>query len=108
MKCPVCGFKLVYDRDLQQEICSEFCMGMSRESKEALKTLKPGEYGLWPCRKCGCPMDDVYPKAKTQRICSDCYRKERFATRTKLLKKAVAYLPLGVLRTNVEAELRKT
>jgi len=108
VKCTVCGFKVEYDHVLKQTVCSEFCMETSEGDKAAFKALKPGDFGPWPCRKCGCLMEDTYPKAKTQQVCSDCYHKERFATRTKLLQKAGERLPLGSpLRASIEAELRK-
>jgi hypothetical protein len=74
--CVVC--KRVYWReqcgDDHIEGCSEFCASVPEEALDSLATLKPGDFGLWPCSECGCVMEDEYNPGGW---CSGCSPKVR-------------------------------
>jgi hypothetical protein len=60
--CDVCKRQYYREeyRDYTAEGCSEFCATVYGENLAALATLKPGDFGLWPCSECGCVIEDKY------------------------------------------------
>lgn len=70
-KCETCGFEIVKDEYYPDGRCSEFCEQTSDAQKAEFKNLKPGDFGLHPCAKCGCIIDDEKPEGDS--FCSSCW-----------------------------------
>ena len=91
-KCPTCSFEVklvhIYD-DKYEPHCSEFCASVRPEEKEAFKKLQSGEWGVFPCSRCGIPIEDEYTSGCTCGRCADLIRDER---REELLKRAMAFI----------------
>lgn len=73
-ECPVCK------RTITSEVCdggrfvsdgcSEFCAVVpDKELEPFVKGMKDGDWGVYPCSECGCPMEDEYHPGS---FCSSC------------------------------------
>jgi hypothetical protein len=106
MICEICDREKGGD---DYEYCSEFC---ATEDIEVFKKLQLGDFGYWPCRGCGCVMeDDYYGKDAPDKnsMCSSCYKETRLKARTDLLNRLVQsnYFPGCDLVYEIEEELNK-
>lgn len=82
--CPVCNFKFQkLDADLEGLTCSEFCLAVTEEELAAFQALKHGEWGVWPCPRCGCPTEGEFEPPDL--ICAACAPKRDLENRTALL-----------------------
>lgn len=84
--CQTCGLKLPDDGGC----VSNFCFTTTPEEREALKTLRPGEWGCWPCSDCGVAIDDVYTPGG---CCSWCHPERQLKMLKQLLEEALPHLP---------------
>lgn len=83
-----CLIKPTYmDGVLVNECISEFCMNRGNTDWPDWRTAKVGTYCLYPCRRCGCVIEDELSKV---RICSTC---GPLHDREQLLKEALKLLP---------------
>jgi hypothetical protein len=75
-KCDICGH--VYyrknDGEFIAEGCSEFCNSLNEKQKQEFRSLLPGQFGLWPCFKCGCCVQGIYDP---HGYCNNCKVKKR-------------------------------
>lgn len=69
--------------------CSEFCATVTEADRVKFLTLKPGEFGIFPCPECGCVIEDEYDPDD---CCSSCAPERASRVRGGLLKKALPYL----------------
>jgi hypothetical protein len=99
--CDVCKREI----DDETQWCSEFCNVVGEGDRLAYRNLKPGEWGIWPCSECGCPIEDELPAEDSERICSTCWPKVKAKKLTALLTEALPHLP-GDLAARVQAALK--
>mgnify|MGYP001020708956 CR=1 FL=1 len=96
-RCPHCGFPV--DKD---NYCSLFCLEASGQDLIQLKSLKDGEYGVYPCMECGSPIEGIFGD---EDICSPCAPKRRLRIRTALLHKVLDIYGARVSGTQAEIDL---
>ena len=75
--CPTCFFEVQ-----ENGTCSEFCSTTTHETHLKLKGLKQGDWGLWPCPKCGATLEGIYNLGLR---CPKCEASESLRRRTALL-----------------------
>jgi hypothetical protein len=97
--CTTCGFekKAVHIHGDEWDVhCSDFCAEVGYTHRKAFLTLKAGEWGYFPCAKCGTILEDIYsgPEAPLkERICSGCHKRIRFELTREALERALPFLP---------------
>lgn len=67
--CVICERPRRYEEWKDGNYCSEFCEHTSDDEKIHYKTMKAGDYGLYPCALCKCIIDDVYEPGM---VCGPC------------------------------------
>jgi hypothetical protein len=98
--CPTCKFQ-VFEED-GHRYCSEFCVTTCDKEKQEFLNAKDGDFCVYPCRECGCPIEDVYDMAKP--ICGGCGPKVRAKAIREVLVKALPFLS-EELRVEAQAAL---
>jgi hypothetical protein len=91
--CPCCNHELIHYPGMREPTCSEFCITQSDENKTAWKNLKPGDFGIFPCSRCGCAIQDEY--GAEDNVCSGCYPKLRLERFEAALKDIVSNVPFN-------------
>lgn len=86
MKCDVCKHKIETARD-SDPFCSEYCATTSDAEKAEYKKAKVGDYCIYPCRECGCAIEDNMDRSQ---VCGTCY--PEWSMR-KLLRRCKKYVP---------------
>lgn len=81
MKCDLCGQRV------RDGYCSEFCAETSDQEKSTFRGLEPGDFGLWPCTRCGCTIEGEYAPDSVCSGCGDIHHTEN------LLREATPHLP---------------
>jgi len=82
MKCEICG-----KTPDKGEFCSEFCAETTQEQKQAFQAMKDGDFGQYPCERCGCIIEDVLSRPA---ICGSCGPMTRVEA---LLRETLPHLP---------------
>lgn len=98
--CPICGFCV----DPSTKVCSEFCLQVSPEEVAAFKSMKPGNFGAYPCPGCGSLMEDTYEEGDGA-MCSSCFTKKRSEEKRKLLVEAERLFSLSPSASDAEINL---
>jgi hypothetical protein len=96
-RCPHCGFPL--DKD---NYCSLFCLEATGQELIELKSLKEGEWGIFPCAECGGPLEAEFG---VDVICAPCAPRRRLRVRTALLHKVLDIYGTRVSETQAEIDL---
>jgi len=108
--CPHCKQPIVLYEYHDMEAytgCSEFCATTSDKELQEFLTAKSGDYEVFPCSVCGCPVEGEWePENRKQQMCSDCYHKVRAKERTALLKQAQTLLMEVKQEVSAEAQLK--
>ena len=94
--CPTCkrtiNLNEFHDMDPYTD-CSEFCARATDKEIEEFKKAGPGDYCVYPCAECGCPIEgEWYPDEPKKTTCSECAPKVQLRVRTDLLKQAKEFL----------------
>ena len=84
--CRVCKFPIETYDEGESKVCSEFCAQTSEKEKLDFLTLKPGEYGVWPCSENGCPTEGEYTPNE---CCASCTPKRDARVRRELLQEVL-------------------
>lgn len=95
--CPTCKFTIVKDEYYPDGRCSDFCERTDAEQKEKFRNLKPGEWGDYPCSKCGVWIEDEYPEHNP--YCGDCWPDVKLERTQKALQDVLSqYKSFGPLK----------
>ena len=101
--CPTCKRTIRNEHDCGP-FCSEFCATVTDKEREEWLNAKQGDYVVYPCPECGCPVEGEWDPDPHKAMGSCCANKVRLRERTDVLKKALSFLPED-LRKEAEASL---
>lgn len=114
--CPVCKREIketTYDYGrFPYTFCSEYCEETTEAEEKEFLAAKEGDFCVFPCAECGCPMED---ELKQGAMCSICHPKVRARARKGLLERALTtIIDMGgeksqsVLLAEIRAELERS